>query len=101
MFAYPVLSTAGDSIPSQSFSAGLCFQKSVGFYRMNGIASEYSSDKIMKQKINFGFSFVTSGLGSALASNAIPVLETRISAAKRFRSDKNLKPYAGLIAAPR
>jgi hypothetical protein len=91
----PGWSLAGDSTSCQSFSAGLCFQKSVGFYWMNGLGAEYSSGKILKQKINFGFSFVTSRLGSAMGSNAIPLFEIRISAVKLFGSGKNFKPYAG------
>jgi len=92
----PVWSMAGDSIPSGSFAAGLCFQKSVGFYGMNGITAEYSSERVLKHKIGFGFSFTSSGLGSAIATNAIPVYEVRISAVNKFRVNKKLQPYAGL-----
>jgi hypothetical protein len=81
--------------PSQVF-VGLRFQKAVGFYYINGLSAEFSSPKLCKQKISAGFNFVSSRLGSALASNAIAYSEVNLSAIKYFRNDRPIKPLVRL-----
>lgn len=76
--------------------AGLRFQKAVGFYWANGISAELSSAALLKQKISLGVNIVSSRLGSALASNAIPYTEINISAIKYFRGEKHFKPLVRL-----
>ena len=96
MFACSTLASAqtGDttSANKQSFYGGLRFQKAAGFYWTNGFCLEYSNAKIWKQKISFGLNFVSSRLGSAMVSNAIPYYEVNLSAIKYLRREKDLKP---------
>lgn len=76
----------------QTFILGLRFQKAAGFYWSNGITVEYTNEKILKQKVSLGFNFISSKLGTALNSNAIPFYEIDISGIKYFRQNKSLKP---------
>jgi hypothetical protein len=82
--------------PSQTFSAGLRFQKAGGFYWSNGITAEYSNEKILKQKISLGFNLISSKLGTALNSNAIPFYEADLAVIKYFRQSKSFKPQLRL-----
>ena len=87
-----------DSAAKQSFYGGLRFEKAAGFYWYNGITAEYASQKIWKQKIGFGFNFISSRFGSALSSNAIPFYEIDLSGIYYFRRSKDLKPSVRLNA---
>lgn len=91
IIAFIMNGKANDSIP-YSFFAGPRFQKSIGFYWMNGITLEYSSEKILKRKLSFAFSYVSSRLGSAFASEALPLFQTEFSVIKYFRQEKYFKP---------
>jgi hypothetical protein len=83
-------------VNKQSLIGGFRFQKAVGFYWTNGISLEYNNAKIWNQKISFGLNFVSSKLGSALFSNAIPYYEINFSGIKYFRHEKKLKPLIRL-----
>ena len=76
----------------QSLIGGFRFQKVAGFYWINGLSIEYNTSKIWNQKISFGLNVVSSKLGSAAFSNAIPYYEINFSAIKYFRNEKKLKP---------
>jgi len=79
-----------------NFSTGARFKKYIGFYWQNGIAAEFNSDKLLKNKLSFGLNVVSSTLGTALINNAIPTLEIELSAIKYFRTEKKLKPFVRL-----
>ena len=87
-----------DSSATQTFNGGLRFEKAAGFYWYNGITAEYASQKIWKQNISLGFNFLSSRLGSAIASNAIPFYELDLSAIKYFRRGKSFRPLVRLNA---
>ncbi len=86
--------SSGDT--TMKIHAGLCFQKFAGFYWVNGISAEYSSQKILQRKLEFGFNFLSSRMGTALKSNAIPYWQTELVFIKRFRKEKMLKPQANI-----
>lgn len=81
---------------SNSLFVGLKFQKAVGFYWTNGVYSEFSSTKLMKQKISIGLGFVTSNFGSAISSNALSTFQLESSLIKYFRKGKNFSPFIRL-----
>lgn len=56
---------------TQTVSVGIRLQKSINFYLENGFSVYYNSDKILSDKVLFGFHYVSSRLGSAINSNAI------------------------------
>lgn len=93
-----VAGRAGDStaVKKQMLYVGLRFEKVAGLYWNNGVSFEYSSPRLCRQKITFGFYAISSRLGSALASNAIPYTEINLSAIKYFRESKRFRPLLRL-----
>jgi hypothetical protein len=87
-----------DSTATRSFYGGLRFEKAAGFYWYNGFTAEYTSQKIAKQRIGFGLNLLSSRLGSALSSNAIPFFEIDLSGSYHFRHNKDLQPSIRLNA---
>ena len=85
-----------DSLQECHFEAGIRCKKFAGFYWENGVSAEFSSQKILNNKIQFGFNLVSSRLGSAIGSNAIPTLETELSVIKYFRYNKLFQPLVRL-----
>lgn len=67
-------------------------QKSVGFYWANGFALEYSSPKFLLNKLSLGLNYISSRMGTAMSSNAIPFYKINLSAIKYLRQSKALKP---------
>jgi hypothetical protein len=84
----PVLVEAGEQ---GTISIGPRLQKSMGLYWENGLAADYAS-ALWKERIHFGFSVVTSRLGSAFDSNALKQEKYFFSAGARFRHDHLLRP---------
>jgi hypothetical protein len=75
------------------FDVGLRFQKSVNLYSENGISLNYSSRKLRPDRLFFGFTYVTSRLGSAYKSNAIKQDNYRLSSAWVFRQKHVWRPF--------
>jgi hypothetical protein len=76
--------------------AGIRFQKAAGFYWSNGITAEYTQGKLWKHGVGIGLNYISSKLGTALSSNAIPVYEIHVSGIKYFRKQHNFKPLTRL-----
>jgi hypothetical protein len=91
-----LLSAQEESSAAGRLDVGLNFKKYGGFYWVNGVAAEFSSKKILKEKLSFGLSIQSSLLGSAIASNAISTFETELAAIKYFRRSKSLQPFIRL-----
>jgi hypothetical protein len=86
-------------LPAQdgsSFSAGLRFQKTHNLYYENGIAFDFASQKILDNRLHFGLSYVTSRLGSAIASNALKQDNYLFSLGYYFRHEKIINPIVQL-----
>jgi hypothetical protein len=60
-----------DNSSGQVLDVGIRMQKSVGLYYENGITAQYTGEKLARQRLYFGLSYVTSRLGTAIGTNAI------------------------------
>jgi hypothetical protein len=63
---------------------GLRLQKSVGLYYENGFTAQYTGEKLAKQRLYFGLSYITSRLGTAFGTNAIRQDNILLSASLLF-----------------
>ena len=75
---------------------GIRLQHTVNLYNENGIAVSYSSKRIKPGKLFFGFSYVTSRLGTAFHSNAIKQDNFLLSAAWYLRPHHIIQPFGRL-----
>lgn len=64
----PILVTAEER---ETISAGLRLQKTHGLYWENGFSADYTHSSLWNNRIHFGFSVVTSRIGSAYNSHAL------------------------------
>lgn len=87
-FLMPQASFAQESI----LDAGIRIQKTVNFYYENGISIQYSNRNLKPDKLYFGFSYITSRLGTAWNSNAIPQDNFLLSPAWYFRPQHVFRP---------
>jgi len=81
---------------TQTISVGIRLQKSINFYLENGFSVYYNSDKILSDKILFGFHYVSSRLGSAINSNAIKQDRLFLSTHYMIRPKKKLNILTGI-----
>ena len=72
---------------------GLRLQKGVGLYNENGISVAYSNKNLRPGRLYFGFTYITSRLGTAFNSNAIKQDNFLLSSAYAFRYKHRLKPF--------
>ncbi|MDB5135346.1 MAG: hypothetical protein JWP37_1949 [Mucilaginibacter sp.] len=72
---------------------GLRLQKAVNLYSENGFAVNYSSRTLMPDRLYFGFSYVTSRLGTAFNSNAIMQDNYLLSSAYYFKEKHVIRPF--------
>ncbi|MDD2798392.1 MAG: hypothetical protein PHV20_07330 [Bacteroidales bacterium] len=75
---------------------GVRLQKTVNLYVENGFSVQYSHPHFLSDKLYVGASFVTSRLGTAYHSNAIPQDNYIVSASWLFRKNHLLRPFARL-----
>lgn len=75
---------------------GLRFQKSVNLYYENGVTARYSDERLLSRQLYFGFSYVTSRLGSAMGSNAIKQDNFIFSGTYYLRPEKAFQPFLGM-----
>ncbi len=89
---------SGDSVFSQDreLDIGLRFQKSINFYYENGVTFQYSDERFLPKRIFIGFSYVSSGFGSALGTNAIKQDNFILSGTYFFRPQRSLQPFVRL-----
>ncbi len=78
--------------------AGLVFQKTQYLYVENGIGFDYSSKKLLDQMLHLKFTYLSSRLGSAIGTNAVPQDNFLVGADWRFLHTKDLQIMAGLNA---
>lgn len=84
---------SNDSIKTKQhfLYAGIRMEKFMGFYYSNGAFLEFSSKKILNQRFNFGLSYVTSRIGTAFNSNAIPFWQLTGNVSLMLRKKKHFK----------
>lgn len=75
---------------------GIRIQKTVNLYYENGFSVQYSDKRLKPDRLYFGFTYVTSRLGTALNSNAIPQDNFLFSGAWYFRPNHVLRPLVRL-----
>jgi hypothetical protein len=75
---------------------GLRLQKTVGLYWENGVSIQYSNQHLKPDKLYFGFSYVTSRLGTAINSNAIKQDNFLVNASWYFRKDHTFRTVVRL-----
>ncbi len=87
-----------DSANAQSsvLDVGIRLQQTVNLYNENGIAVSYSCKRLKPDRLYFGFSYVTSRLGTAFHSNAIKQDNYLVSAAWYFRRKHIIRPFGRL-----
>ena len=89
-------------VTSSSFSQereldiGLRFQKSINLYYENGVAIQYSDERLASNRLFVGFSYLTSRLGSAMGTNAIKQDNFLISGTWMFRPQRSFQPFLRL-----
>jgi hypothetical protein len=77
-------------------NVGVRIQKAQKLYWENGLALDFTSPKIANKNIRFGFSYVTTRLGSAMGTNAIKQDNFLLNVGYFFRNEKKLQPFARL-----
>ncbi len=75
---------------------GVRLQHSVNLYNENGVSVQYSAKNLKPGRLFFGFSYVTSRLGTALNSNAIKQDNFLVSAAWHLRPRHIIQPFGRL-----
>lgn len=81
---------------SYTLKAGLVFQQTQYLYNENGLGVDFSSAKILNNKVHFKADYLTSKLGSAIGSNALKQDYYIVGVDYRFFSDKKVQVLAGL-----
>mgnify|MGYP006080485861 CR=1 FL=1 len=89
-----ILSTSTTNAQSDIINVGVRFQKASGLYWENGVDLEYSNKNILNDKLFFGFSYISSRLGTAFNSNAIKQDNYIFSCRYYARKDENLRPFS-------
>ena len=78
---------------SSILDVGIRLQKTPNLYYENGISVNYSNKNLKPDRLYFGFSYVSSRLGTAVGSNAIKQDNFLISSAYSFRQKHALRPF--------
>ncbi|UAM99227.1 hypothetical protein K8354_05230 [Polaribacter litorisediminis] len=78
------------------FKVGVRVQKTQKLYWENGLTVDFTSPKILKNRLHLGLSYVSSRFGSAMGSNAIKQDNFLINAGYFFRHQKKLQPFGRL-----
>lgn len=87
--------TNSQNIP-QEFGVGIRVQKTEGLYWENGVSADYTADFLLHKHVHLKLSYVTSRLGTALATNAIRQDNYILGADWRFMPDKPFQIFTGL-----
>ena len=89
-----ILSSSSVFAQTNILNVGLRIQKASGLYWENGLDFEYSNKNILNDKLFFGFSYISSRLGTAFNSNAIKQDNYILSARYYARKGKQLRPFS-------
>jgi hypothetical protein len=89
-----ILSTSNAIAQTDIINVGIRMQKASGLYWENGFDFEYSNKNILSDNLFFGFSYISSRLGTAFNSNAIKQDNFIFSARYYIRKDKSFRPFS-------
>ena len=81
---------------SRILDVGIRLQQTVNLYNENGISFNYSSKKFKPDRLYFGFTYVTSRLGSAFNSHAVKQDNFLVSGAWYIRRKHIIRPFGRL-----
>jgi hypothetical protein len=89
-----LLSVCATKVAAQvpALNVGLRFQKTLDLYFENGVTVLYSSPKLLHDHLRLGVNYVSSRLGSAIASNAIRQDNAFVSAGYLFEKGRKIRP---------
>jgi hypothetical protein len=76
-----------------SLDAGLRFQKTLNLYYENGATVHYRHSRLAHNRVQLGFTYLSSRLGSAIGSNAIKQDQAFLSGAYLFRLRHTVHPF--------
>jgi hypothetical protein len=76
------------------FDVGMRFQRTVNLYWENGVSVQYSNKNLMPDRLYFGFSYMSSRLGTAINSNAIKQDSFLFNTSWYFKPQHALRPIA-------
>lgn len=96
LIVFVSLGLSGQTTETGTWKGGFRLQKTQKLYLENGFAVDYACAKLLDGRIHFGASYVSSRLGSALASNAIKQDNYLLNTAFHFRPQKSLQPFVRL-----
>ena len=91
-----LLSIQVTNAQSRIVDVGIRLQQTVNLYNENGISISYSCKKLKPDKLYFGFTYITSRLGTAFHSNAIKQDNFLVSAAWYLRRKHIIRPFGRL-----
>ncbi len=83
---------------SSVLDIGPRLQKDIGLYYENGLSLSYSNKNIKPDRLYFGFTYVSSRLGTAFNSNAIKQDNFLVSTAWYFRRNHLIRPFTRINA---
>lgn len=72
---------------------GIRIQKTQKLYYENGFTFDFTSPKVVNNRIHLGVSYVSTRLGSAVGNNAIKQDNFLLSLGYSFRDQKKLQPF--------
>jgi hypothetical protein len=87
------LATGTASGQNASLEVGLRFQKTLNLYYENGVTLQYRNSRLLNNRLQLGFNYVTSRLGSAIGSNALIQDNIFLSGAYLFRPRRTVNPF--------
>jgi hypothetical protein len=91
---WPLCLAAGPALgQGGSLEAGLRFQKTLNLYYENGITLQYAHPQLLNNRLQLGFNYVTSRLGSAIGSNALKQDNIFLSAGYIFWPRRTINPF--------
>ena len=78
------------------FKVGIRVQKTQKLYWENGVAVDFTSPKILNNRVHIGLSYVSSRLGSAAGTNAIKQDNYLLNLGYHFRPQKKFQYFTRL-----
>ena len=93
-FLYPLWLVAEPALgQGATLDVGLRLQKTLNLYYENGITVQYAHPGLLKNRLEVGFNYVSSRLGSAISSNALKQDNIFFSGSYLFRPQRTIHPF--------
>lgn len=93
-FLYTMWLAAGTAWgQSATLDVGLRFQKTLNLYYENGVILQYAHPQLLNNRLQLGFNYVSSRLGSAINSYALKQDNIFFSGSYLFRPSRTVHPF--------